>query len=201
MRSILPKSAIHPWRTPKLVPFQNRPNLKGLNPKGPNLGDRSVLPNNQLQDFSPNRPSALRWISLTQYLCRFVIAGVFIAAAVPKLMDPNEFAQVLAGYRLPYYSIHAIAAWLPPLELFAGVAVLIGYKIRAGLFLMAVMTLGFLAAIYSVILRGVNIECGCFGATELASTVGWPLFWRDVALFTGICVVAYLYPKARKTGK
>ena len=59
-------------------------------------------------------PAWLVWVS------RLVVAGVFVAAAVPKLMDPVTFAEDVANYdSFPEFSRHIIAAFIPVLELVA----------------------------------------------------------------------------------
>jgi uncharacterized membrane protein YphA (DoxX/SURF4 family) len=140
-----------------------------------------------------------RWLGLASvsaiWIARVVAAGVFVVAAVPKVADLGAFAEDVAAYRVfPYWSVNAIAAIVPMIELVAAAALLGGLKRRAGAIVLGALTLGFIALIASVIARGIDLQCGCFGRDVEAATVGWPQLWRDVALL-GAIVVAALEPR------
>ena len=47
-------------------------------------------------------------------------------------------------------------------------------------------------------MRGIDLNCGCFGEVTEASSVGWPMFLRDVGLLIAI-VAAYLPPESADT--
>ena len=47
-----------------------------------------------------------------------------------------------------------------------------------------------------VIWRGIDLSCGCFGAAEEASSVGWPMLLRDLGLMLAIAA-AYLPPERK----
>ena len=123
---------------------------------------------------------------------RLIVAGVFVFAGAVKLLDPAAFAQDIANYQaFPYWTWNLAAAVIPVLEIVAGLAVLIGYKRRAGALVLGSLTIAFIGLIASVIVRGIDLSCGCFGEATEASAVGWPLLLRDVGLLVAI-VAAYL---------
>lgn len=125
-------------------------------------------------------------------LCaRLLVAGVFIYAAVPKILDPVSFAGDIANYRVPYWMWNAAAGVVPMLELFGALALLHPKHWRGGALVLGALTLVFLVLIYSVIARDIDIACGCFGKAEVASRVGWDLFLRDLGLLA-LVLVAYL---------
>lgn len=124
------------------------------------------------------------------WMARVAVAGVFVYAAVPKLMDPVGFAETISNYQaFPYWSWNALALVVPMVEIVGALTVLVGWKRQAGAALLGALTCGFLVLIASVVVRGIDINCGCFGTEAAASSgVGWGLFWRDVVLLAGIGV-------------
>jgi putative oxidoreductase len=133
-----------------------------------------------------------RQLRLIGWLGRLVAGGVFVVAGVIKLLDPAAFAQDIANYQaFPWWTWNLAAAVVPVLEILAGLAVLGGYKRRAGAIVLGSLTVAFIGLIVSVIVRGIDLNCGCFGETAEASAVGWPLVFRDLGLLVAI-VVAYL---------
>ena len=134
-----------------------------------------------------------KWIAL---LCRWALAAVFIAAALPKILSPHDFALVVFRYQmLPYPLVNLFALWLPWIELFAAIALLIAPRLRdAALFLIGGMLVVFTVAIGFNLYRGVDMACGCFsvnptahhmGALNLARNIGL-LLLTAVATWTGL---------------
>lgn len=120
-----------------------------------------------------------------------MVAATFIAAAVPKLADPATFATAIRNYQaFPDWSVNLLSGFVPTLELLGAVMVLTGYKRTAASVALGGLTLGFIALIASVIARGIDVGCGCFGQADAASEVGWPLLWRDVGLLVAVAVAA-----------
>ncbi len=118
---------------------------------------------------------------------RLITAGVFIYAAVPKLLDPATFAESIANYQaFPYWIWNFTAAVVPFAELLAALAVLTGYKRRAGALILGAMNLIFMGLILSVIVRDIDLACGCFGSPDAADPIGWADFVRDVGLMIAI---------------
>lgn len=97
-------------------------------------------------------------------LARYVLGGVFLFAALSKVMNPSAFALDVSHYRLlPDALIHPVALWLPALELVAGVLVVAGpFKGEAALWI-GLMLVGFLGGEVQALIRGLDISCGCFG--------------------------------------
>ena len=97
---------------------------------------------------------------------RVFIGAVLVYAGVSKAAAPaEEFALVIGAYDLVPPSVALpLAGLLPWLELLVGWALLLGVGTRAASAAAGAMTAVFLAAIGSVIVRGIPIpNCGCFG--------------------------------------
>lgn len=120
--------------------------------------------------------------------CRIAVALVFVYAAVPKIVDPAQFASDIANYRVPHWMWNLSAATVPMLEVLGAAAILHPRRYRVGAIVLGALTLVFLVMIYSVIARGIDVDCGCFGQSEVASKVGWELFGRDVLLLLGVVI-------------
>lgn len=127
---------------------------------------------------------------------RVALGAVFIFAAVPKIADPAAFAGSVAAYRiLPYFWSYLTAAVLPFLELICGLLLVFGWRVKAGALIIAALNLAFMAALTSAIVRGLDIDCGCFRQGG-AKTSPWLALGRDVVFF--VMTAAVLYFEQRK---
>ncbi len=97
---------------------------------------------------------------------------LFIWSGWVKVMDPEAFAKGIRGFRIlgdPY------AAWLalvlPWLEIFSGLAVFTGWLRRGGLLVLNVALLVFIGVLASAWVRGLDVNCGCFGKASAEVTV------------------------------
>lgn len=97
-------------------------------------------------------------------LLRLVVGGVFIWAAVTKIADPLSFAQDVRNYRLVGQSLSFVTAIiLPWVELMAGVCLIIGIFPRSSALLISGLLVFFIILVAVTMLRGIDVECGCFG--------------------------------------
>jgi uncharacterized membrane protein YphA (DoxX/SURF4 family) len=113
---------------------------------------------------------------------RWVLGGVFLVAAAPKILNPDKFAIDISNYRLlPYAWIHLLAITLPWIELVAGGLLVLGAWVRASSWIITGMMVVFVGVIASALARGLNIECGCFG-TVLGRQIGLTSLAADVVL-------------------
>jgi len=72
---------------------------------------------------------------------------------------------------------------LPPFEIIAGLAIITGIQRRPALLGLTALTVVFLIAVGSVILRGIPIDCGCFGSGKPTAAADWIALGRDVIIF------------------
>lgn len=130
---------------------------------------------------------------------RLVLGGIFIFAALPKIADPDAFAKSISHYHLiPTAGLNFMALLMPWIELLTGIFLIIGVRIKATSAIIGSMLVVFLIAIISAIVRGYNIDCGCFAQTSAssaatASKVGWLKVGEDAAMLIG-ALYLFLYP-------
>jgi uncharacterized membrane protein YphA (DoxX/SURF4 family) len=96
--------------------------------------------------------------------------GLFVWSGLLKAVDPAAFVMSVRSFRLvpdPY------AAWvalgLPWLEILAGLAVVTGILRLGGLLLLNVSLVVFIGALISAVVRGLDVDCGCFGGKGTTS--------------------------------
>ena len=131
---------------------------------------------------------------------RFVIGGVFAYAAFDKVLNPAAFAMAVRGYKLiPFSLSNLFAIALSWSELFAAVMLILGILTRKAAGAVFILLIVFIAAISTVMVRGMVIDCGCFG--EGGSHTSWILLVRNaLMLFGAFLIIRYndgwlsLYP-------
>ena len=130
-----------------------------------------------------------RWLVLG---CRLVLGAVFIYASWDKIQHPAAFAKQVYNYQiLPVMPSNLFAIALPWMELFAGLALIIGvFKGESALLLSALLVL-FIGAISVNLYRGVNLDCGCFSTSEGGRSIGWQTVAQDAGLLAAGLVVLH----------
>lgn len=126
---------------------------------------------------------------------RLALALVFLLAAPQKILDPSLFAQSVAGFLiLPNILVNSTALILPWLEIV--VAILLLCRVWPGptLLLANGMLVVFLAALVSALVRGIDVDCGCFSPTGQSDVT--EALVRDV-LFLAIGLPAALMHRIR----
>ena len=122
---------------------------------------------------------------------RIVLGGVFLYAGGLKIADPAAFAGSVAAYKLlPTFGNYLVAATLPWVEVLCGLLLVTGYRVRAGATLILLMNLVFAVALSSAIVRGLDIDCGCFRQGG-PKTSPWIALLRDLAFIAGTVVLLW----------
>jgi putative oxidoreductase len=135
---------------------------------------------------SPTGPEIIR------ATVRFVLAVVFLFAAVPKLMDPAGFVTAIEGFRLVPRSVAWVAAfWVPWLEIVAAIGLLLIPTERAARLLYGSLLVFFLVILASAAARGLDVDCGCFGAGPEGTTSSIPgTMLRNIVLLIALVLSA-----------
>ena len=121
-------------------------------------------------DFRFSISSFLRseWLTVR---VQIALGAIFVAAALPKIADPPSFAHMIYNYRiLPAALINITSLVMPWLELFAGLALILGVWKTAARNIIAAMLVVFIVAIAFNLLRDNAIDCGCFDVSAVGKT-------------------------------
>jgi len=124
-------------------------------------------------------------------IVRFAVAALFIYGGVIKLLDPKGFARIISAYDIvPEVLLPFVAIGLPLVETVAGVALL--FDIRGSLAVISGLLGLFVFVLGYGVLNDMNVDCGCFGAEELAQQESLRIaFYRD--LFLAGIIIPFLY--------
>lgn len=128
-------------------------------------------------------------------LLRIIVGVLFIFSGLIKANDPlglsykmEEFFEVLHLTFLSPYSL-AYSVLMNAFEIIAGVAVLVGYRMRIFSVLLLLLIIFFTFLTGYALFSGTIRECGCFGDCIKLTAV--ETFWKDVILLAMILVIFF----------
>ena len=118
-------------------------------------------------------------------LVRLGLAAMLAYAGASKLLGPASFAEDIQNYRvLPDAWAGPLALGLPVLELVVAVGLILPSHAAGASLLSGLLLFGFAAAMAQAKLRGIDLECGCFGGHSRVS-------WLKVGLNVGLAALAF----------
>lgn len=137
----------------------------------------------------------------SRLLLRIALGCVFVFSAWLKLRDPWQlFAMAVDAYRLlPQWAVIVVARTLPWAELLLGLLLISGVWLRVSASAASLLLLGFLTMMVRSYLKGMKIDCGCFGSGDPISLL---TLARDSGLLAGalaLTVLAWRAPCARRS--
>ncbi len=127
-------------------------------------------------------------------LIRWTLGGVLAVAGIAKLCDRAMFVRAVHSFRiLPPRLSQQLGLVIPYVEVGTGLLLLIGLESRLAAVLAIVLFTGFAVAIGVNVLRGVDLDCHCFGTLHrekigllgIVRSVTFAVGAADVALFPG----------------
>lgn len=123
--------------------------------------------------------------SYATLISRLILGGVFLFAGISKALDPGALASSIRSYGLglPEWFVSLSAYSLPYLEIILGLYLLAGLFTKSSAWATNGLMLLFIVALAQGAARGLEIDCGCFGAVagnEAGSL--WLDALRDVGL-------------------
>lgn len=132
-------------------------------------------------------------------LFRILLGLIFLFAGIAKILDPVRFIFTLRQFNLFSEAvIPFMALYLPWLEFILGLFLILGLLYRASAFLLACLNTIFTIAILTVIARGMEIDCGCFGmfadVLKIPDSADITAIIRNV-IFIGISVYIFIVKK------
>lgn len=125
------------------------------------------------------------------------VGAFFAVAASVKLLDPESFLSALLTYEVfPYRVAVILAVFAPILEALVALSLITGAFRRGGVLLATAMLFFFIVLIGQGLWRGLEMDCGCFGSTELQTTADYFLKIGQNLLLLLALAVARFFKKA-----
>ena len=125
-------------------------------------------------------------LSAIAIIIRLLLGFLFLYSALDKILDPAKFAEVIYNYRLlPVELLNICAMIVPWIEITIGITLLLGVWLTASALLLSGLTIVFIGLLLSAIVRGLNIECGCFSLDAEGSMVSWKRIFEDILILIG----------------
>jgi len=145
-----------------------------------NTRTEGSLHTNVFDDAKPK--NRLSWLAASTQLA---ISIALLYAAHAHLIHPFRFLDSVLRYQLttPFFS-QFIAWYLPYLQLLLSLNLLFNRFRKPSLLICCVLFLFFCSAQISVLIRGMEIDCGCFG--DQAS----PVSLKTLALSTSLLIMS-----------
>jgi len=138
-------------------------------------------------------------MKILKEIARYTVGALFIFSGIIKVNDPvgtqiklTEYFEVFASDIAPFFEWFVPAAlflsvFLSVLEVVLGVALIIGYRMRATVWILLTMIVFFtFLTFYSAYFNKVT-DCGCFG--DAIKLTPWQSFYKDIILLILIAVI------------
>ncbi len=105
-----------------------------------------------------------RLLDVVGTLVRLALAGIWLISGGVKLADRIGTVVAVDAYDvLPQGLVPVVASVLPVLEIALGLLLLLGIGTRVAAAVSAALLVVFLAGLAQAWVRGLSIDCGCFG--------------------------------------
>jgi uncharacterized membrane protein YphA (DoxX/SURF4 family) len=131
----------------------------------------------------------LDWLGLTS---RLVLGVIFLWAGLAKAFDRQGSILSVDAYDvLPGSLARVVGTALPWFEIALGVFLVLGLFVRFAGAGAAVLGVVFIVALSQAKARGLQIDCGCFGAGATGNGVGWFDVLRDVPILAAGVFLAW----------
>ncbi|MGD0101469.1 MAG: MauE/DoxX family redox-associated membrane protein [Acidobacteriota bacterium] len=140
-------------------------------------------------------------LRIIHWICRCLLAGVFIYSGYVKAKATLQFAVAITGYQIvPEQYIYPIAKYFPWVEIALGLILLSGLKIRWSSIAAAGLMMFFIVLLSITLYRGIDTNCGCFG---FGDRITWKTLLRDGSFFVPAMylVIESWWPKRSKTSR
>ena len=120
---------------------------------------------------------------------RLVLAGTFLVSSLGKLVDIEHYsvAMVYNFGILPGRLATAFGWVLPFIELACALGLAFGVLTRLSSLGTTLLSASFLGAKVIVLSRGMDIECGCFGAV-VSTMASWSIYLDPIVLILSLTV-------------
>ncbi|GJQ63799.1 MAG: hypothetical protein SCALA702_28520 [Melioribacteraceae bacterium] len=130
--------------------------------------------------------------NITLLVFRIILAIVFIFAGMEKAANPADFSEAVANYRvISLFLQNIVAIVIPWVEVVSGILLLYGKFLKENSTIISVLLIAFNILVLQAMLRGLDIDCGCFGTID-AQIVGFRKLLENFALLAmGISIFRF----------
>ena len=128
-------------------------------------------------------------------ILRILLGGVFIYSAVPHIFNVMGLASSVYNYKLfPSSIIGLSAVFIPWISLLAGLALVLGVKVKAASFIVSALLVIFISLAVISVIRGLDIDCGCF--TGFERKANWSTIFEDLGMLA-VALFLFFFDRAR----
>ncbi len=134
---------------------------------------------------------------------RLILGGLFAFAAFNKLIakgegpatssGPQGFAWTIKAFKLdlPDWAVLTSTFTTPWIEIIAGAMLILGIWTRGAALVIGGLLVVFIALLLSVLYRGLNVDCGCFGDMSpfCPAKVGWCNIIQNVGMLAAAIAI------------
>lgn len=145
-------------------------------------------------------PSVMGWVCVP---LRLILGGLFAFAAFNKLIakgegpatssGPQGFAWTIKAFKLdlPDWAVLTSTFTTPWIEIIAGAMLILGIWTRGAALVIGGLLVVFIALLLSVLYRGLNVDCGCFGDMSpfCPAKVGWCNIIQNVGMLAAAIAI------------
>ncbi len=130
-------------------------------------------------------------LSKIALVLRVLLGAIFLYAAWTKLREPwGIFAIGIDSYQiLPAWAVEVVARTLPWFELLLGVWLIAGLWRGISSAITSALLIVFFSLMVRAMIKGMQIDCGCFGPGDRLS---WVTLLRDGALLASSLFVTFI---------
>ena len=140
------------------------------------------------------------WLTL---IFRLVLGGVLLVAGALKVSDPYSSATSVRAYQiLPVDLANFLGFVLPFAEVAIGIFLIVGIWVRLNAIAGGALMVMFIIAIGQAWIRGISLDCGCFGKGGLLETDELPVWNYTIEIARDIVLAVfafyiYRFPKGK----
>ncbi|MFO7840379.1 MAG: cation diffusion facilitator family transporter [Desulfosalsimonadaceae bacterium] len=148
-------------------------------------------------------PAGRTYMDFLFFFLRLAAGGIFIYAALPKIINPQAFAETVANYQiLPGLLVSPVTIVLPWLELFTGILIILGIWLEGALVIYNSLMLIFTAILVYNTARGLDIHCGCFSQSA-GHIINSKTIIRDVLIWipAALLLLRVFTKRAKKSAR
>ena len=114
---------------------------------------------------------------------RVALGAIFIYSSMDKLANMGDFAKIIHNYKLLPVSLeNLLAIFLPWLEFITGLFLVAGRFVKGASLIYTIFLCIFIVALSQALIRGLDINCGCFSVKPSSTSEVWLRIIEDIVM-------------------